>query len=131
MNGSITGLYGGLTALLVIGLGVRVVQLRMRHRVGLGDGGIAELSRAIRTHGNLVENAPLVLLLMLVAELSAAAPPVALHAAGVAVLTGRLLHAFGLSRSPNRSPGRFLGVLLTWLTILALALLLIVRGLAR
>ncbi|HXQ32100.1 MAG TPA: MAPEG family protein [Steroidobacteraceae bacterium] len=131
MNGSITGLYGGLTALLVIGLGVRVVRLRMRHRVGLGDGGIAELSRAIRAHGNLVENAPLALLLMLIAELSAAAPPVALHAAGVAVLTGRLLHAFGLSRSPTRSPGRFLGVLLTWLTILALALLLIVRGLAR
>ncbi|HXQ32300.1 MAG TPA: MAPEG family protein [Steroidobacteraceae bacterium] len=131
MNGSITGLYGGLTALLVIWLGLRVVQLRMRHSVGLGDGGVAELSRAIRVHGNLVENAPLALLLMLIAELTAAAPPVALHAAGIAVVAGRLLHAFGLSRSPKRSPGRFAGIVLTWLTILALALLLIVRGFAR
>jgi uncharacterized membrane protein YecN with MAPEG domain len=131
MNGAITGLYSGLVALLVVGLGVRVALMRMRHRVGLGDGGVAELARAIRAHGNLVEYAPLALLLLLIAELSAAAPPAALHAAGIAVVAGRVLHAFGLSRNPNRSAGRMLGSLLTWLAIVGLALLLIVRGFVR
>jgi uncharacterized membrane protein YecN with MAPEG domain len=42
-----------------------------------------------------------------------------------------VLHAFGLSRNPNRSAGRMLGSLLTWLAIVGLALLLIVRGFVR
>ena len=131
MNGAIAGFYAGLVALLVIGLGARVARLRMRHRVGLGDGGIAELAQAIRAHGNLVEYAPLALLLLLIAELSSAAPPAALHAAGIAILAGRVLHAAGLTRSPNRSTGRFLGSLLTWLAVVCLGLLLIVRGFPR
>ena len=38
------------------------------------------------------------------------------------LLLGRLLHAFGLSRSGGYSFGRFTGTVLTWLVFLAMAL---------
>jgi uncharacterized protein len=130
MNGLVTGLYAALTALLVVALAARVARLRMRLRVGIGDGGHPELGRAIRAHGNLIENAPLLLLLLLIAELSHALPTGALHAAGTMIVAGRALHAAGLSRSGGTSPGRFAGMLLTWLAFLGLALALVARALA-
>ncbi len=130
MSGLITGLYAALIALLVVALAARVVRLRMRLRIGIGDGGHPELGRAIRAHGNLIEHAPLLLLLLLIAELSHALPAGGLHAAGLVILLGRALHAFGLSRSAGTSPGRFLGTVLTWVAFLGLALALIGRALA-
>ncbi|MCZ8132880.1 MAG: MAPEG family protein [Steroidobacteraceae bacterium] len=128
MNGAITGLYAALTTFLLIVLGWRIAKLRMRHRVGLGDGGVPELQQAIRAHGNLVEYAPLALLLLLAAELGGAAPAPVLHSLGAAFVAARVAHAFGLSRSPGRSPGRFFGTLLTWLAMLTLAVLLLARA---
>ena len=72
-------------------------------------------------HANAVEWALPVLLLMLVAELNRAAP-LLLHACGVALVAGRVLHAMGLSRSGGLSFGRFVGTGLTWIALLALAL---------
>ena len=130
MHAQITGLYAGLIGLLVVALAARIVRLRMRHRIGIGDGALPVLARAIRAHGNLIEHAPLVLLLLLVAELSGALPAVGLHLAGGVIVAGRALHALGLSRSAGSSPGRFLGTALTWLAIVGLALVLIGRALA-
>ena len=60
------------------------------------------------------------LLLLLVAELNRA-PSLLLHAAGIAFLVGRALHAVGLSSSSGYSFGRFTGTLLTWLALIILA----------
>ena len=128
MNGLITGLYAAPIGLLVVGLGLRVVQLRVRYRVGIGDGGHGELARAIRAHGNLIEYAPLALVLLLLTELSHALPGPALHAAGGAIVVGRLLHAAGLSRTAAPSGARLAGMLLTWGATLALALSLLARA---
>lgn len=129
MNGRITGLYAALIGLLVVVLAARIVRLRMRHRVGIGDGGQPVLARAIRAHGNLIEHAPLMLLLLLIAELSHALPAAGLHAAGGVIVVGRVLHAVGLTRDAGTSPGRFLGTVLTWLALLGLALVLAARAL--
>ncbi len=129
MNGSITGLYAALTALLVVGMGYRIASLRIRNRVGLGDGGVPALQQAIRAHANLVEYAPLALLLLLAAELSNAAPVAMLHVAGALLVLARLAHAVGLSQNPNRSKGRFYGTVTTWLVLVALSGLLIWRAL--
>jgi len=125
----VTALYAALLALLAVALGAWVVTLRVRHRVGLGDGGQSRLTRAIRAHGNLLETAPLALLLLLLAELTAALPVVGLQATGLALLCGRLLHAAGLARSGGASPPRFVGMLLTWLVTVALAGALLLRWL--
>jgi uncharacterized membrane protein YecN with MAPEG domain len=71
---SVTALYAGLGALLLIALGARVSMLRRRFKVGLGDGGHVELQRAIRAHANAIEWLLPGLLLLLVAELTRAAP---------------------------------------------------------
>jgi len=117
---AITALYAALLALLLIVLGLRVLGLRRRLRVGLGDGGQGTLQQAVRVHGNAVEWALPVLLLMLVAELNRASP-LLLHAAGIALLVGRLLHAAGLGRSAGGSPGRVLGMVVTIAALATLA----------
>ena len=64
----VTGFYASLTGLLIIALAYRVVKLRRSQKIGLGDGGNNALALANRVHANLIENAPIVLILMLVAE---------------------------------------------------------------
>jgi uncharacterized membrane protein YecN with MAPEG domain len=110
---AVTALYAGLIGVLLIVLAAGVSRLRRRHKVGLGDGGHRELQRAIRVHGNAVEWAVPALLLLLVAELNRG-PALLLHACGIAIVLGRVLHAFGLSRSGGVSFGRFVGSGLSW-----------------
>lgn len=118
---AITGFYTGLGALLLLFLAGRVAGMRYKLRVGLGDGGRPELQQAIRAHGNTVEWLLPAALLLLLAELTRAGP-LFLHACGLALVVGRLLHAFGLSRTPGASFGRFVGSLLSWGAVLVLAL---------
>ena len=126
----ISALYAAPLGVLAVGLGMRVVQLRVRLRVGLGDGGKPELARAIRVHANLLESAPIALLLLILAETTAALGPTALHGAGAALVLGRLLHAFGLGRHAGASPSRFTGMLRTWCVTLLLAIACAARALA-
>lgn len=58
-------LFIGLNGLLLTLLGMNVSRCRMKHRVGNGDGGVAELRHAIRAHGNAVEHCLLFALLVL------------------------------------------------------------------
>ena len=120
----VTGLYAALCAVLVVFLALRVVQQRLRKRVGVGDAGDPDLIRRIRAHGNAVENVPTALLLLLLLDLGNTASAV-VHAFGLAVLAGRLAHAWGLSRSSGPSPARFAGSVLTWGAMLGMAGLLL------
>lgn len=134
MSMMVTGLYAGLTGLLTVALAYRVVKLRRSHKIGLGDSGNSALSLACRVHANLMENAPIVLILMLVAE-SAGLPVFYLHCFGTVWIVARLLHAIGLTHGQGGYHfGRFWGVLLTWLVVISLALvdmLYFIQGLAK
>src|SRR5688572_25053470 len=94
----ICALYAGVVGLLLVVLAARVLVLRWRRRIGIGDGGDPVLLRAIRAHGNAVEWAVPAILLLLVAELTRA-PALLVHVCGLAIVLGRALHAIGLSRS--------------------------------
>ncbi len=120
----ITGLYAALCALLILALSFRIVALRRRLKVGIGDGGDAGLARAIRAQANAIEYIPLLLLMLLVAENNGAGE-VFLHAAGGGLVLARVLHAVGLSGSAGKSVGRFWGTLGTWILLLVLALQLL------
>ncbi len=110
---AVTPLYAGLLGLFLVVLSLLVVRLRFRFRVGLGDGGQAALTRAIRVQGNFAEHVPLALLLIFAVEgLGYAAWIV--HALGAALVAARLAHAQGLGRSEGESPGRFLGTVTTF-----------------
>jgi len=123
----ITTLYTGLNTLLIIALAMYVVVLRYRHKVGIGDGGVPELLRAIRAHGNALEYVPLTLIMMLALELNAVADA-HLHTIGAVLLIGRLLHAWGLVRTSGTSPGRFLGTLSTWGIFIYAAVLCVITA---
>ena len=116
----ITALYAALIVLLLLGLAIPISRLRRSRRVGLGDGGDIELTRAIRAHANLVEWGLPALMLLLIAELTRA-PVWLLHASGIALVAGRVLHAAGLSRHGGTSFGRFTGTLVTWVVLVVLA----------
>lgn len=116
----ITALYAGLLAFWFIFLSARVVFMRRSARVGIGTGGDDELARRIRVHGNAAEYLPPALLLMLLLELNTALVWL-LHAAGVALVFGRVAHFLGLGRSAGKSWGRFVGTAVTWATLLVLA----------
>lgn len=120
----ITGLYAALAALLVMVLIVRVALRRRSARIGIGDGGDHELHKRIRAHANAAEVLPLGLILLLLVELNQTQPLV-VHIFGITLILGRLLHAFGLSRSSATSPGRLIGMLLSVLVIVAMAVLLL------
>lgn len=121
----ITLFYAALCTLLVLFLAGRVMAYRVKHKVGLGDGGHGELNRRVRAHANAVEYLPLALLLLGGMELNGYPDP-AIHGFGATLLVSRLLHAWGLSRSAGSSPGRFLGTLLTLLLMIAMAVFAII-----
>ncbi|MEZ5456226.1 MAG: MAPEG family protein [Lysobacteraceae bacterium] len=113
MHAPITAIYAAGCALLILVLAARVVQARLRHRVGIGDAGHADLALRVRVHANAVEYVPLALLLILLLELGGTSA-LWIHALGGVLLFARLAHAIGLSTTSGTSPGRFVGTLLTW-----------------
>jgi uncharacterized membrane protein YecN with MAPEG domain len=120
----VTPLYAGLLGLLLIVLAINVSRYRVGLKIIFGDGDHPGMKRAIRAHANLIENAPLALILLLTVEVQGFSAPV-VHALGSTLVVGRLLHAFGLSRHEGASVGRATGILLTWIMILVASALAI------
>ena len=94
---TVTAIYAGCAGLLLVLLALRIPPLRYRLRQGLGDGGHAALTRAIRIHGNAAEHIPIALILLGLCE-GLGGPAWLLHLVGGCLLAGRLLHALGLLR---------------------------------
>ena len=128
-SGHAAALWVGLHVFLLLVLSTLVVRLRQKHKVALGDEGIAELARAIRAFGNASEYIPAGLAaIILLAVLGA--PPLAIHVVGLVLFAGRLIHAIGLSNSGGASIARSIGMICTWVAYLfgAVALLFYAIG---
>ncbi|MDX1484099.1 MAG: MAPEG family protein [Alphaproteobacteria bacterium] len=117
----LTATYGAVLALILVGLSVNVIRLRVRHRVSLGDGGVDPLRRAIRGQGNFSEYVPLTLILMLTLELLGQ-PAWLIHAAGGALLVGRIVHGVCFACFDRAMGLRRAGMALTFAAILIAAL---------
>ena len=115
-------LYIGLAAILLMVLSARVMRLRGRHKVGIGDGGHSDLALAIRVQANFVEYVPIALLLLLCLDLVGDAKWI-VHVLGILLIVGRVLHAQGLSHSEGESFGRAAGTGLTFLVLIVGAVL--------
>ncbi|MCZ8262169.1 MAG: MAPEG family protein [Beijerinckiaceae bacterium] len=116
--------YIALLILLGFTLAVRVIVVRRSQKIGIGDGDDRQLMKRIRCHGNFSEYAPLLIAILILLPLLGAKDWM-IHLAGAAAVTGRTLHAIGLSQSSGVSFGRMAGMLLTFTTLVlgALALL--------
>ncbi|HGG65737.1 MAG TPA: hypothetical protein ENK34_14315 [Rhodobacteraceae bacterium] len=113
---TVTPLYAGLVALLFVYLSFRVITVRRSDRISLGDGGKSDMAKRIRAQGNCAEYAPIALILLALAEFQGA-PVWVLHLLGIMLLSGRIIHAWGLSQSPQNLNARVLGMLLTLIMI--------------
>jgi uncharacterized membrane protein YecN with MAPEG domain len=113
---TITAFYASLLAVLFIFLSVRVIGWRRDQRVELGHGESGELLRRVRVHANFAEYVPFTLLLMALAE-SMVPPRIILHMVGITLVAGRLLHAYGLSQTPQILRYRVWGMTLTFVAL--------------
>ncbi|MFA9443453.1 MAG: MAPEG family protein [Hyphomicrobium sp.] len=116
---AITAFYAALLALFFVFLSFRVIGWRRLKSVELGHGEDSELLRRMRVHANFAEYVPFTLLLMAMAE-SMTAPRPLIHVAGLILIAGRLMHAYGLSQTPHILRLRVGGMILTF-TALALS----------
>ena len=125
---TVTALYAGLLVPLYLFLTYRVILHRRGRRVDLGDGGDRLLQRYLRGHANFAEYVPLGLLLMLLLE-QGGWPSWLLHLSGLALLGGRLAHAWSFSTAELRLPSRTAGMVLTMGMLAVAALLCLLQGL--
>ena len=120
------GVWSGALILLMLVLSIRVVIHRRKHRVLFGDGGVEQMTLATRAFGNAAEYVPLGIGALILLAISGYAPWI-VHAVGATFFIGRLVHPIGLgSGKGGPSLGRVVGMSLTWLSLAAAALCLII-----
>ena len=90
--------YAAVLGLIFIVLSARVVVARRQFRVRLGSGGHEILERRIRVQGNFAEYVPLTIILLTFLELYGAWRWL-VHGLCIALILGRCLHAYCVSRT--------------------------------
>lgn len=118
----VTAFVAAICAIMLLITAIDTVRQRMRAKAPFGDNADQKLISASRSHGNLAEHAPIVILLMAFLEMSRA-HHVGLMAVGALFLAGRIAHIFGLYAPINTKPplARSVGVIVTWFTLAALS----------
>jgi uncharacterized membrane protein YecN with MAPEG domain len=99
----VTAFVAAICALLLLFTAVDTVRQRLRLRVAFGDDGDVRLISAIRSHANLAEHAPIIIILIGLLE-TVDANHVALMAIGAIFLIGRVAHIIGLYAPVSGKP---------------------------
>lgn len=92
----IAALTAGVLIMLQTALMLNVGLYRGAKTIGIGDGDDPDLLRRIRRHGNLAENAALIVVGIALAEISGASTTFVLSVAAIFVV-GRLFHAMSFA----------------------------------
>ncbi len=109
----VTSIFASVLALMFIKLSMDVIGFRRKNKVAIGDGGVPELERAIRAHGNFAEYVPLGLFLIGALELNDA-PLELIAPLGVLLVVGRYYHAKGINEPPPEFSNRVRGMKITF-----------------
>lgn len=120
----VTPYYAAFFGLIFVILSFRVIRIRQRVGVAIGDEGDLRLRRAIRVHGNFTEYVPFALLLVYFAEQTSQNELYA-HALGGPLLLARLSHAYGVSQLREDLRFRVFGLFTTGCVICGAALLIL------
>ncbi len=120
--------YAALLAFLFVYLSVRTIRLRRSFKIGIGHAKNDTLLRAIRVHANFAEYVPLALLLLFFVEAQKAHTAI-VHGLCALLLLGRVLHAYGVSQERENFSFRVTGMAMTFTTMIASGLYIIVSGL--
>lgn len=117
----ITLLYASLLTILAIFLAIKVGMNRVDTNIMTGEGESFMLLQSVRAHGNLIEYAPLALILLALLEMQNLSDSM-LHLCGSLFILVRILHAYGVTISRESTPYRLVGALGTWLIMLIMSL---------
>lgn len=117
---TILPIYAALMAIFFVVLSIRTIRQRRKLKIGLGDAGNYDMQRAVRVHANFAEYVPLGLLMIYLVEQSGVYAWL-LHALGMGLLVGRLLHAYGVSQKRENFAFRVTGMVLTFTVLIACA----------
>jgi len=123
---AITACYLGVLGLLYAFLGLRVARMRRGEKIGFGDGDNRYLRSATRAHANFGAYVPIVVIMNALLEMGGAAT-VQMHVLLGTLTLARVLHPFGMHAKPMTPQfivGRIVGMILTFLVLVASALLL-------
>lgn len=127
----IAAVYSGVNILLLLVLSWLVVGGRQKHKIRLGDAGNEDFLRAQRAHANAAEYIPAGIVgLVTLALFDPATSPIFLHACGLLLTGGRILHAVGL-HTGTLNLGRMIGMVLTYFAFLLIGGGLIYVGLSQ
>ena len=116
-----TAVFSGVLTLMFIKRSFHVIELRKINKLSLGDGGVDELMRSIRAHGNFSEYVPIGLIMMATLELNGA-PWGLVGLLGSFLILGRHFHAKGLLHGEEGLEKRVTGMKFTLLGLALLAL---------
>jgi uncharacterized protein len=112
-----TALYAAMLGLMIIVLRMIVTIMRAKTGISIEHNGNMALAERIRWHGNFIENVPMALILMGLAETGGASPTL-LNASGVILIVSRILHPFGLKHDNAKAVLRIVSGVGTTLSIL-------------
>ena len=129
MTFAITAPYAGALTIILIILTQLVIRARLKTTIALGDKGDDRLLEASRRQMNFVENVPMALILMMLAEAGGAGATV-LNIAGVVLVVARLVHPFGISVTTPAHPLRIVGAVATTVVHVAMVVLIAMQFLA-
>ncbi len=117
----ITLLYASLLTILAIFLAIKVGMNRVETKTMTGEGESSKLLQSIRAHGNLIEYAPLALILLALLEMQNVSDYM-LHLYGSLFFLARVSHAYGVTISRESTPYRLVGAVGTWLIMFLMCL---------
>ncbi len=108
----VTSLYAAMLGFIFVAITLRIALTRHATRISLGDGGDREFNKLIRGQANFTETTPIALILILLLELQGTSS-MTLHALGVALIAGRVVHYLQLTGTIKPLIFRVAGMILT------------------
>jgi len=112
-------IYASLSALLIVWLSLRVIKVRRKHRISIGDGSEDEMKVAMAAQSNAIEYIPIALLLLFALEYNHG-NLFLLHFLGISLIVARFIHAWAIQSDNLKA--RVFAMQVTLLTLITLAL---------
>lgn len=115
-----TPIYAAVLAIIFVALSFRTLLLRRSHGIPIGSKDDPTLARATRAHANFAEYVPFTLVLLYLLE-SQTNIGMSIHILGMALVIGRLVHAYGISQIDEDYRFRVFGMVITLGTMISAA----------
>lgn len=119
----VTALYSSILILFYVFLSFNTIKTRRKTKIALGHDENPQMLRAIRAHSNFSEYVPLSLFAIFLVE-GNSNNPILPHLLGILTLTGRTLHAYGISQIKENFNYRVMGMFLTFTSLISSAVYL-------